>query len=80
MSDRITLRNVSPELASRLKALSRERKESLNATILEILSRAVGIDEKRQRLARYATWNEDDVREFEEALRAQRTIDEDLWK
>lgn len=76
----ITLRNPSPELTRRLRAISEARGESMNATILRILEVAVGVDERRRRLARYATWTEGDAQEFEEALRAQRTVDERLWR
>jgi hypothetical protein len=76
----ITIRNPSPELARRLKSLSEARGESLNSTILRLLEEAVGIHERRERLRRYATWSEGDRREFEEALDAQRAIDEALWR
>lgn len=76
----ITIRHPSPELARRLKAVAEARGESLNATILSLLSEAVGVDERRRRLARYATWTQEDLAEFEGALREQRTIDEELWK
>lgn len=76
----ITIRNPSPELSRRLKTLSEARKESLNATILRLLEEAVGVHERRERLRRYATWTEEDRREFEEALGAQRTIDEAMWR
>ena len=61
MPSQITLRNVDPELSRRLRAISAERRESLNATVLHILRSAVGLDERRERLARYTTWNEDDL-------------------
>lgn len=76
----ITLRNPSPELAQRLKALAEARGESLNATILALLETAVGVDERRRRLERYATWTEADRVEFDEQLQAQRTLDEGLWE
>jgi hypothetical protein len=82
MSDspkQITIRGPSPELSRRLKALAQSRGESLNATILAVLSEAVGIEGRRRQLARYATWTESDVEEFERALREQRRIDEELW-
>lgn len=36
-----------------------------------------GSDERRRRLARYATWDQDDLAEFERALAVQRTIGEE---
>lgn len=76
----LTIRNVSPELSRRLKELAELRGESVNATALHILRQALDVDERRQRLARYATWSEADRREFEDALAAQRTIDASLWE
>ncbi len=79
-SKQITLRNVDPELARRLRAISVERGESLNSTVLDLLRNAVGLDERRERLQRYATWNADDLREFTDALAAQRVVDERYWE
>lgn len=76
----ITVRGVPPELARRLRAVSRERGESLNATVIYLLEKATGIDERKKRLQRYATWTAADLEEFERVQRAQRTIDERLWR
>jgi hypothetical protein len=76
----ITVRNPSPVLVRRLKTLAASRGDSLNTTILKLLEQAVGIDERRERLLRYATWTEQDLAEFQGELRAQRQIDEKLWK
>lgn len=80
MAKQLTIRGVPEETARRLKSLSRERNESMNATVLEILRRAVGTEERRQHLRRYVTWSTEDRAEFEQALRAQRTIDDELWR
>jgi hypothetical protein len=81
MAKQITLRNVQPELARRLERLARESGTSVNTKVLQILEQAVGVDAnaRRARLARYTTWTDDDLREFEESLAAQRTIDAKLW-
>jgi hypothetical protein len=76
----ITVRGVSADLGRRLARLSRERGESLNSTVLRLLERAVGIHERREDLERYMTWTAEDLAEFEEALGAQRTVDERLWR
>lgn len=77
----ITIRNVSPELARRLKAQAEATGESVNTTVLGLLERALGVDERRRRLeARYGTWSEQDYMEFESALRAQRQVDEKIWR
>ena len=75
----ITIRHPPPELARRLKTLAEARGESLNTTILRLLSEAVGANERRDWLVAWATWTEDDACEFDAALRAQRVIDAELW-
>lgn len=35
---------------------------------------------RRERLARYATWTSDDLAQVEEAVAAQRVIDDSLWR
>jgi hypothetical protein len=52
----------------------------MNATVVEILEVAVGFEPRRQRLERYGTWTEEEAAEFDEALAAQRRVDEKLWR
>ncbi len=78
-SSQLTLRNVDPDLSRRLRAISEERGESLNRTVLQLLRDAVGLNERRERLRRYATWNDEDLREFTTALGAQRVVDGRYW-
>jgi plasmid stability protein len=79
MATQLTIRGVPDEVRRRLESLGKARGKSLNATVLEILDHAFDVDERRRRLARYATWTSDDLQEFEEALAAQRVIDAGLW-
>jgi hypothetical protein len=76
----LTIRGVTPELGRRLEALGRARGQSVNAVVLELLAKALGVDEREERLRRYATWSEEDRREFEESLAQQRVVDERLWR
>jgi hypothetical protein len=80
MPRQLTIRNVPDAVAKRLDRLSRERDESLNSTVVSLLTDAVSYDARRDRLARYVTWSDEDVAAFNDALRAQRTIDDDLWR
>lgn len=80
MTTQLTIRGVSDETTRRLKQLSKEREQSINATVLAILESALGTDERRRRLERYATWTPADRAEFDQALQAQRTIDDELWR
>ncbi len=79
-SSQLTIRNVDPDLAQRLRAISAERGESLNATVLQMLREAVGPDARRAQLLRYATWTEEDAEEFNAALAEQRVLDRRLWE
>jgi hypothetical protein len=78
--EQITLRNVPIDLARRLTALKRERGTSLNALVLEILERALGVAPRRARLRRYATWTPDEAAEFADALSAQRGVEAEAWR
>jgi len=79
MALQLTIRGVSDTLAKRLQRLGRERGQSVNTIALQILEEAVGIDARRTRLLRYATWSAADRREFDRALADQRVIDDALW-
>lgn len=80
MAKQLTIRGVPEEVGRRLESLSQARGQSVNTTVLHILEAAVGVDERRKRLARYATWTPEDQAEFNEALALQRTIDDPLWR
>jgi hypothetical protein len=80
MARQLTIRGVSEEVGQRLEDLSRARGQSVNTTVLQILEAGVGVDERKRRLARYATWTPEEVTEFNEALAAQRTIDDPRWR
>jgi hypothetical protein len=76
----LTIRGVSDELSERLRGLARERGASVNSTVLALPQEALGLDARRARLTRYATWTPTDLTEFERALHEQRQVDPDLWK
>jgi plasmid stability protein len=80
MGRQLSIRGLSEEVGRRLKSISRERRQSVNATVIEILTAAVGVDERRRRLARYMTWTPEDLAEFSEALATLRTTDDPLWR
>jgi plasmid stability protein len=80
MARQLTIRGVSDEVGRRLESISRAKGQSVNATVLEILATAVGADERRRRLARDVTWSQEDLAELNEALAAQRSTDDPLWR
>lgn len=80
MPKQLTIRGVPDEVARRLERLSRARGQSVNTTVVHLLAAAVGADERRRRLQRYATWTAEDLDEFQKALAEQRVVDEALWR
>ena len=80
MPKQLTIRGVSREVGSRLESISRARGQSVNATVLQILEDALGTHQRKQRLAKYATWTREDLAEFQEILADQRRIDDELWQ
>lgn len=80
MPKQLTIRGVPNEVGERLSAMSRAREQSVNNILLEILCTAVGVDQRRQRLERYATWRSEDFAEFQGILDEQREIDDELWR
>jgi len=80
MSKQLTIRGVPADVGHRLARVSRERGQSVNATVLQILEDAVGVNARRRRLMKYATWSSQDQAEFDEALAQQRVIDAALWR
>ena len=80
MPKQLTVRGVSDELSQRLSRLSRGTGRSINATALRILEEAIGVDARRRKLERYATWSAEDLADFERALSDQRVSVDGLWK
>jgi hypothetical protein len=85
-SEVITLRNLSPELASRLLRRSRQTGMSLARTVVSLLEERLGVgratehgdvDDGVDSLA--GNWSREQADEFDRALAQQRAIDLDLW-
>jgi hypothetical protein len=79
----LTIRNVPRRLAD---ALDRERRRldaSLNSTVLELLSRSLGVGAAgpaRNGLAELAgTWSAKEQQQFDAAVAPLETVDEDMW-
>ena len=80
----MTLRGVDPELEARLRKLAKQSSRSLNATVLDLLRRALGLTGRRvpytdlDDLA--GGWSEQDLGQFRDRTRAFDQVDEDLWR
>jgi hypothetical protein len=80
MARQLTVRGVPEDIGRRLERLSRERGQSVNTTLVQIIESAVGVDARREQLKKYTTWSESDAESFEKALADQRGIDDELWR
>ena len=80
----LTIRNVSPQLADALLEEKKRRGKSVNSVVLEFLSHDLGIESGHRRsngLSQLAgRWTQEDLDEFETAVKAFDEIDEELWK
>jgi plasmid stability protein len=78
----LTVRNVPDDLAKALKLEKRRRGESLNKTVIELLSQGLGVGRTRSNgLGRLAgSWTEEEYQRFEKAVAGFEQIDEELWR
>ena len=78
----LTIRNVPDAVAEALEEEKRRRGESLNQTVIELLSQGLGVGTTRSngvgRLA--GSWTEEEFREFEAAIAPFERIDDELWR
>ena len=54
--------------------------ESMNTTILRLLEDAVGTSDRSEFLRSMPKWSDDEADQFDDALKAQRAIDDKLWR
>ena len=80
----LTVRNVPAEVAEALVAEKTRRGGSLNATVIDLLRRALGVTPDASYdngLGRHAgDWSEADLQEFEANTRMFQQVDEELWR
>lgn len=81
MSMQYTIRNIPVSLDQALRQAAREQGKSLNEIAVEALARGAGLTESRLRqrdLTDIAgSWRDDP--EFDRAIAAQDTVDDELW-
>jgi hypothetical protein len=75
----LTIRNVPAKIGKRLDRVSRESGKSINTLVLELLQKEFG-ESRVERFRSFATWTEEEAREFDEAITDLRKVDEALWR
>jgi hypothetical protein len=83
----LTLRGIDPVLDSKLKLEAEKRGQSVNRTAIGLLKASLGIVTGQAKPAKYAdldhlagAWSDKEASAFEDSLKCQRQIDENLWK
>ena len=80
----LTIRNVPRRLADALDRERRKQDASLNSTVLNLLSRSLGVvgdAPRRNGLAALAgTWSSEEQREFDAAVAPFEIVDDDMWR
>ena len=81
--DAPTVRNVPRRVAQALDRERRRRDRSLNQTVIDALSRGLGLEDdgsRRNGLARLAgTWTEEDGQAFDASVAAFDRVDPEMW-
>jgi hypothetical protein len=78
----LTIRNLPPAVAEALEKEKRKRGRSLNQTVIDLLGQGLGVEVIRSNglSALAGSWDEDELRRFEEATAMFEEIDEELWR
>jgi hypothetical protein len=83
----ITLRSLDPRLVEEIRRLARAEGISLNKATLRLLRRGAGLDEKRAPHVvghsldhLIGTWDDEEARRFQHAVRSCERIDKAFWK
>lgn len=78
----LTIRNLPPDVAEALEREKGRRGESLNQTVIELLSQGLGVGGTRSNgLAALAgSWSEDEFCQFENAVSPFGEVDPELWR
>ena len=78
----LTIRNLPVEVAEALEREKAQRGESLNQTVIDLLSQGLGVGGTRSNgLARLAgKWTEKDLRKFEKAVAPLEKTAAELWR
>ena len=79
----MTVRNVSPEMASALDEEKRRRGLSLNRTVLALIEESLELSGniRSNGLHRLAgTWSGEEFRQFEDAVACLAEVDAEIWR
>ena len=79
----LTVRDIPPELSRALAKEVRQRGQSLNQTVKDLLARALGLEDGGydNGLGKFAsTWTEQEFQDFERATAQFEQVDAEQWE
>jgi hypothetical protein len=83
----ISVRGVDEETAAKLKDEARRKNLSINALVLDLIRRGIGLKPASHRRQIHhdldhlaGTWSEEEAREFLESIRIFEEVDKEQWR
>lgn len=83
----LTIRDIEPDVAKKLKATAKEQHKSMNQLVLEFIKRNLGLEKEKKFTREYndldglfGTWSSEEFNSIQGKLDQERKIDKDLWQ
>jgi len=83
----LTIRDIEPNVAKKLKQTAAEQNKSMNQLVLEFIKKYLGLEKNKLYTRKYddldqlfGCWEEDEFNLIQNRIDQERKIDQDLWK
>ena len=83
----ITIRDIDPEVARKLKITAAEQNKSMNQLVLEFIKKNLGLEKEKIYTREYndldnlfGSWDDTEFNSIQDKIDQERKIDQDIWK
>ena len=83
----ITIRDIDPDVAKKLKATASEQNKSMNQLVLEFIKKNLGLEKEKIYDREYndldglfGSWDDKEFNSIQNKINQERQIDQDIWK
>jgi predicted CopG family antitoxin len=83
----ITIRDIDPDVAEKLKRTASEQNKSMNQLILEFIKKNLGLEKEKLYTRDYndldhlfGSWDKEEFCRIQGKIDEERQIDQDIWK
>jgi plasmid stability protein len=83
----ITIRDIDPEVAAKLKLKALEQNKSMNQLVIEMIKRNLGLEKDKVHTREYndldnlfGSWSEQEFQSIQQKIDQERQIDQDIWQ